>query len=120
MPFTEYPVPVADTWEIVTFDPPVLVTVSDTVDVVFVTTFPKLKLLGEEANVPGLTAVPERATFRVGLVASETNVNWPLSVPTAVGFHVTCTVMDLPPLTLVGQINPLTLNPLPIVETELM
>src|SRR5882672_211406 len=66
-PVTENPAPVTFACEMVTFAPPVLVSVSDRLALLPTCTLPKDRLVGLADSAPALTPVPETAMFRVGL-----------------------------------------------------
>ena len=79
------PVPLTPTAEMVTLDPPVLVTVSDRVCLFPTTTLPKLRLVGFDESAPGAVPVPDNGMVKVGLEAFEVIVTSPLAAPADVG-----------------------------------
>jgi hypothetical protein len=77
-------------WEIVTCDPPVLVTVSERDEALPTCTLPKESVVGFAFRVPGVVVpVPERATVVGELPASEVKVNVPDALPADEGANVT-------------------------------
>jgi hypothetical protein len=50
---------------------------------------PKLRLVGFDVSCPGVTAVPDKPTFRVGLPAFEVIAKFPLTLPLEVGEKIT-------------------------------
>src|SRR5439155_822090 len=67
-PLNVYPLPLALAWLIVTLVPPEFVRVAESVCVVPVWTFPKLRLAGVAASCPPVIPVPETGTVTVELV----------------------------------------------------
>ena len=86
------PEPLTPTAEIVTLDPPVLVTVSDRVCLFPTTTLPKLRLVGFDESAPGAVPVPDNGMVNVGLEAFEVIVTSPLAPPAEVGANETLKV----------------------------
>jgi hypothetical protein len=77
--------------EIVTAAPPaVRVPVRD--ELVPTTTLPKLRLVGDTANVPAAVPVPESPMLSGELDAFETTDRLPLAAPAAVGLNVAVNV----------------------------
>jgi hypothetical protein len=91
--------------------------VSESVPVLPTFTFPKLRLVGLEANAPGVTAVAETGMVNVGLVAVEVIVTLPLTAPAVVGTNETVNVALCPPLSVNGVAIPLTPRPVPVIPT---
>lgn len=85
MPLTLKPVPLALTAEIVTDEPPELVTVSESVFELPVVTLPNESDVGLPTTSPAVTPVPESDALNVGVVASEETVNVPEELPEADG-----------------------------------
>lgn len=54
---------------------------------------------------------------RVGFVAVEVTVKFPLTAPTAVGANETVSFALCPPFRVSGVVIPLTLNPVPVIPT---
>jgi len=75
------PAPVTVASEIVSLVPPVFVSESITVTLPPTWTPPKARLAGFAVNWPGVTALPDKGKFMVGLEASEVNATLPLTVP---------------------------------------
>jgi hypothetical protein len=65
IPLRLNPVPLIATREIVTLEPPILVTVSDRDCLLPTVTLPKLRLAGAEVSCPRVTPVPDTGTVRV-------------------------------------------------------
>lgn len=84
-PVTEKPAPVTLACEMVTLTPPVLVKVSDRLELLLIWTLPKGKLTGFAESVPAATPVPARAMFSVGLEPSDVIVTLPLAAPSEAG-----------------------------------
>jgi len=93
IPLKLNPVPLAPTWEIVTLDPPVFVTVSDKVCLLPTCTLPKLRLLGFDPSAPTETPLPESAMLKFGFELSELIVTEPFEVPVVCGAKATVNVM---------------------------
>lgn len=86
IPLTLNPVPPEiATWEIVTLDPPALVTVSEIVLVTPTCTFPNAKLVGFAVIGPAAAPVPDNGMFIVGFEPSDVRVTLPAAAPDAVG-----------------------------------
>jgi hypothetical protein len=107
-PFTLNPVPVAETCETVTVDPPELVMVSDRV--LFWPTVVLAKVSGEVVAVsaPTEAAVPDKETVSEGLDASLVTVNVPVGVPAVVGANTTLNDLLAPAARVNGKVTPLT------------
>lgn len=84
-PVIEKPVPVTLACEIVTEEPPVLVSVSDKFVLLPTATLPNARLTGLALNVPGVTPVPESGMVRLGFAPLEVTVRVPEAVPATVG-----------------------------------
>ena len=57
-------------------------------------TLPKLRLAGLELNCPGVAApVPDTATVKLGLEASDVTVSVPVALPADVGANFTLNVV---------------------------
>jgi len=93
IPFSVKPVPLIATCEIVTAEPPVLVTVSDRAWLVPVCTVPKFRLVGFAPSAPTEAPVPDNAIDRVGFGAFDVIVTVPLALPAACGANVTLNVV---------------------------
>ena len=88
-PLREKPAPVRLACERVTGDPPVLVSVSDKLELLPTCTFPNARLAGFEVNVPWVTPVPERGMLKLEFDPLEVMVTLPLAAPLAVGEKTT-------------------------------
>src|SRR5438094_679712 len=75
--------------ELLTVDPPELVSVSCSVCVLPTCTFPKLKLAGLATSDPAVTPFPERGTLSVEFEASLTTDRLPLAEPPDCGLNFT-------------------------------
>ncbi len=75
-------------------------------------TFPKLRVVGETANVPTAVAVPLSGTLT--FAAFDITVTLPLAAPLAVGANVTGKVMLCPAVSVKGSVRPVRLNPAPL------
>jgi hypothetical protein len=116
IPVRVNPVPVTPTCEIVTLDPPILVTVSDSAWFFPVCTVPKLRLAGFAPRAPGPTPVPDNAIDSVGLGAFEVIVTVPLALPVACGAKVTVNVVLWDALSATGTVIPVSVNPVPLTD----
>ena len=92
IPVMVNPAPLIPTWEIVTVEPPVLVTVSESAWLLPVCTVPKFRLVGVAPNAPTARPVPDNVRDRVGSGAFELMVTLPLAFPVACGVNVTVNV----------------------------
>jgi hypothetical protein len=117
IPLTLNPVPLTPTCEIVTLEPPLFVTVSDSVCLFDTCTFPKLRLVGFAPSVPAVTPVPDNGIVRVGFDAFEVIVTFPLAAPADVGLNETLKVVLCPDVRVTGAAIPLKLNPVPLAPT---
>lgn len=117
MPLKSNPVPLTATREIVTLEPPVLVTVSDKDLLLPTITLPKLRLLGLDPKAPDARPVPDRAMVRVGFEAFEMILTLPLALVADVGVNVTVKVALCPAVKVTGAVIPLRLNAAPLIET---
>ncbi len=117
IPLTEKPVPLLATFEIVTVEPPVLVTVSDRTLLLPSLTLPKLKLVGFAPSAPAATPVPDNGTDREGFEPFEVMVTLPLALPAVTGAKVTLKVALCPEVSVVGVEIPLTEKPVPLLAT---
>ncbi len=73
-----------------------------------------MSLVGFDARVPGVTAVPDRATLRVGFDPLSVKATFPLTDPEACGVKVTTNVVLCPGAKESGKVIPLRLNPEPV------
>ncbi len=81
IPLKLKPVPLAVICEMVSAEPPAFVSVCESVLLVPVPTFPKLRLVGLAVRSPGVTPVPDKAIFRVEFDALLIRARFPLTVP---------------------------------------
>jgi hypothetical protein len=101
----------------VTLEPPLLVTVSDSDSLLPTVTLPKLRLVGFAPSVPGVTPVPDNGIVRVGLEALEVMVMLPLALAAEVGANETLKVVLWPAVRVSGVVIPLRVKPLPLIAT---
>lgn len=83
------PVPLIAICEIVTLVPPVLVTVSESDELLPTVTVPNAKLVGLEVSAPTETPVPDRPIVSGELGALDVTVTLPLALPVAAGLSFT-------------------------------
>jgi len=88
-PLTANAAPVTFACEIVTLDPPVLVTVSDKLELLPTCTLPNASEVGFAERAPGVTPVPESGMVNVGFDPFEVMVTFPLTAPLALGAKTT-------------------------------
>ena len=108
------PVPVAVACEIVTLDPPVLVSESVKVRLLPTWALPKARLAGLEVSWPAAVPVPESETVKVELEALETTVMPPLTLTADCGVNTALKGTLAPGLSTNGTLSPLMLNPAPV------
>jgi hypothetical protein len=107
-------VPVAETCETVTVDPPELVIVSDRVLLWFTVTLPKLNGVVPAVSDPTSAAVPDNETVNEGFDASLVTVSVPVGVPAVVAANTTLNDLLAPAARVNGTVTPLTLYPVPV------
>ena len=78
------------------------------------TTLPKLRLVGDTANVPAAVPVPESAILSVELDAFDTTDRLPLAAPALVGVKVAVNVTLWFAVSVRGKVNPLTEKTAPV------
>ena len=100
-----------------TFDPPVLVTVSERVDLLDTCTLPKVRLVGFAPRVPAVTPVPDNGIVKVGFDAFDVTVTLPLTTPAEAGVNETLNVALCPDVNVTGVVIPLRVNPVPLTPT---
>lgn len=108
--------PLIATLEMLTAVPPVFVTVSVSAKSLPTVTLPKLRLVGFDPSVPGVTAVPESAIVNVGFDPSEVMVTLPLAAPAVVGAKLTLNVVLCDAFRVRGAVMPLSVNPAPLID----
>src|SRR3984885_3506655 len=106
IPFSVKPVPLIPTFEIITVEPPVLVTVSVSGSLVPVGTVPKLRLVGFAPSAPTAAPVPVNGKDSEGLGAFEVIVTLPLALPVVSGANETVNVVLCPALSASGVAMP--------------
>jgi hypothetical protein len=79
------PVPLGAICEMVRVEAPEFVSLSASVLLLPVATVPKFKLVGLAESWPGVAAVPDSDTFRVGLDALELIARLPVTLPAELG-----------------------------------
>ena len=102
------------TCEIVTEDPPELVTLTGSILLLPVCRLPKLRLVGVAPNAPAVGAVPDNPIFRVGLDALLTIARLPVRVPLLCGAQRTLKVVFCPAVRVRGKLSPLMVNADPV------
>jgi hypothetical protein len=118
-PLTEKPMPLMFACEIVSADPPVLVSVSERLELLVVRTLPKESVdddaarAGEPGNWACAIPVPESAILRVELSAVDTTARVPLADPVAVGAKITVNVTLCFGESAIGMLSPLIEKPTP-------
>lgn len=121
-PLTVKPAPLGVACEIVTLDPPVLVTVSDVLLLLPTCTLPNARLAGLGESVPGVTPVPVKETATLLFVPFEVvaKVTLPLKFPVPVGANVIVVEVDVPALSVSGRERLLIVNPAPLKVADVM
>ena len=102
------------TCEMVTDDPPALVSVSDKFVLLPTWTLPNARLVGLAVSVPCVTPVPESGMLKLGFEPVEVMLTLPLATPLAVGEKSTVNDVLWPAVNVKGKDRPLKLNPLPL------
>jgi len=98
----------------VRLDPPLLVSVSDKLELLPTCTVPNAKLVGFADSDPCATPVPERGILRLESDPLEVMVTLPLAAPVAVGENNTVNDVLWPAPNVKGRLSPLRLKPLPL------
>ena len=117
IPLSVKPFPLMPTWEIVTLELPVLVTVPERDCLLPTVTLPKLRLVGFEPSIPGATPAPDNGTVTVGVGAFEVMVRLPLSLAADGGANVTLKLALCPAVSVIGVVIPLSVKPVPLTPT---
>ena len=108
------PAPLATAAEIVRLDPPVLVRVSDKLELLPTCTLPNARLVGFAVSAPCVTPAPESGMLRLGFEPLEVILTLPLAAPLAVGEKSTVNDVLWPAVNVKGKVSPLKLNPVPL------
>lgn len=108
------PVPLAVICEMVSAEPPELVKVSGSVEVLPMEIFPKLRLAGLVVSWPGVVPVPESGTFKAEFEALDVIARLPLALLPEVGAKLTLMLILWPAFKVMGKLM-LALNPAPEV-----
>jgi hypothetical protein len=108
------PAPLALAAETVRLDPPVLVSVSDKLELLPTCTLPNARLVGFAVNVPCVTPVPVSGMLRFGFPPFEVMLTLPLAAPLALGLKRTVNEALWPAVNVKGKVSPLILNPAPL------
>jgi hypothetical protein len=108
------PLPLAAAAEIVRLEPPLLVKVSDKLELFPTCTVPNAKLVGFADRVPCVTPVPESGMLRLEFEPLEVTVTLPFAAPLAVGENNTVNEVLWPAPNVKGRLSPLRLKPLPL------
>ena len=77
----------------------------------------KLRLVGDDVKVAGVTAVPVKGIAKLGLEALDVTVTVPPALPTEVGANVTLNDVLCPGVSVTG-VKPEMLNPVPATVTS--
>lgn len=117
IPLSVNPVPLIPSWEIVTLEPPVLVTVPERDCLLPTVTMPKLRLVGFDASAPAATPAPDNGTVRVGVGAFEVIVMLPVAFAADCGANVTVKPALCPAASVTGAVIPLSVKPVPLIPT---
>lgn len=107
IPLRLNPVPLIPTLEIVTLDPPVLVTIPLRACFLPIVTLPKLRLVGFDPRVPNATPVPAKGLEKEEFEASEIIVTVPEALPVACGAKETVKVALWDGSSVSGRVSPL-------------
>ena len=113
-PLIEKAAPVKFACEMVTVDPPVLLSVSDKLALLPTGTLPNAKLVWFAVRVPCVTPVPESGMLKLGFEPVEVMLMLPLAAPLAVGLKSTVKDVLWPAVNVIGRVSPLKLNPVPL------
>lgn len=100
--------------ETVTFEP-VTVSVAGRPFVLPTVTLPKLRLAGLTLNCDGDVPIPDRGTVTFEIGELDVRSKLPLAFPLACGAKVTPNVKLCPADNVIGSVNPLSVNPLPVI-----
>src|SRR5208282_1633339 len=106
------PVPPAEAAEIVRLDPPVLVRVSDKLELLPTCTLPNARLVGFAVSAPCVTPVPDSGRFMAA--ALEVKATLPLELPAVWGAKATEKVLLWPAPSVSGKVKPPRVKPVPV------
>ncbi len=98
----------------VRLDPPLLVSVSDKLELLPTCTLPNARLVGFAVSVPCVTPVPVSGMFKFESVPVDVMLTFPLTAPLAVGLKSTLNEVLWPAVSVTGNVSPLKLNPAPL------
>jgi hypothetical protein len=115
IPLKLKPVPLIPTCEMMTLDPPVLVTVADKTRLLPTCKLPKARLVGLDPNAPAATPVPARGMVSAGFDPFDVMVTLPLSLPADCGVKLTLKLVLCPAPSVNGVVIPLKLKPVPLI-----
>jgi hypothetical protein len=113
-PLKLYPDPLALAVEIVRLDPPVLVSVSDKLELLPICTLPKARLVGLAPSAPCATPVPVNGMLRLEFEPLDVMLTFPLTEPLADGLKSTVKDVLCPAVNVKGKVSPLKLKPAPL------
>ena len=116
IPLKLNPSPLAAISEMVTLEPPVLVSFSDKLDLFPTWTLPKLILLGLDPSEPAANPMALSGIVRDGLEASDVIVTVPLALPAAWGAKATVKAVFWPVFKVNELAIPLISKPTPLAE----
>ena len=119
-PLIEKAAPLTFACEIVTEEPPVLVSVSERFVLLPTCTLGKAKLIGFALSMPGVTPFPESGMVNVEFEPLEVMITLPLAEPDAPGANFTVNEVFWPAFNVRGVDKPLKVNPLPFTEAAEM
>ena len=114
IPLSVNPVPATATCEIMSDEPPVFVTVSESGWLFPVCTVPKFRLVGLAPSAPGAAPVPVNGSDSEGFGPFDVMVTLPLALPVACGANVTVKCVDWAAASASGVAIPLIVNPVPL------
>ena len=115
IPLSWNPVPLTLACEMLTAEPPVLVSVTVADFVVPSVTLPNASLVGLSESVPTETPVPVSDMVSVGFDAFDVIVTVPLALPAVCGANVTENVVLCEGFSVRGAVIPLSWNPVPLM-----
>jgi hypothetical protein len=113
-PLMEKPAPLKLACEMVSVDPPVLVSVSDKFALLPTCTLLNARVGEFAASSPDVTPIPDSGMLKLESEALEVRLTLPLAAPLAVGENSTVNDLLWPPANVKGKARPLKLNPVPL------
>jgi hypothetical protein len=119
-PVIEKAEPVTFAAEMVTVDPPVLLTVSDKFVLLPTCVLLNARLVGFALRAPAVRPVPESEMVRLESDPVSVMLTLPLAAPLALGLKVTVKDVLCPADNVTGRERPLMVNPVPVAEAAEM